>query len=332
MPNRPKTASSKKTAHVHPAPPPAPPAREDLPGEGQGDEGVDALFTVEQLQARYGTSSEGEILSFVGGRAKEDLVADGRRVATRRLVKEGTRIYGAAADFFDRASPAQLRELPTLTATFLKAAISAVAHGAALEARFEAHTGKVNRAREVRASAADETERKAAARREVLHAALVALAGNSPGSLKALRDAYGTGASSNHGESLRDLVKVGRALLADSAPEMVARRQGTRLDEAYFQAVESLARDHDQAFQAAKALASKPAVTQGELDYWDGINLWFLDTLVAMFDAGHQADPTIPALQLISLRALLRPTAAPRKKPSPEDPPSPGGEPEPPAR
>lgn len=315
-----KKRPSSKATRPTPATPPAPVAT--AAPEATDD---DPLYTSEQLQARYGVAPEEEVLAFVAGSSKADLVAAGDDVATRRIAKDCRRIYGRASDFLATAKAAQLRHLPVLTETFLRAAITAMCRGEALVTGREQQTAQRATSKQSRASAADALRTKAAAQREVLYAALVALAGNDARRHGALALAYGTGAAAQHAGALAALVKEGRALLADRSPAMALRRKSSRLDEAYLTDAEQLARELAAADKAATAVAAQPEVAQAEVDYWDGVNLWFVDTLVTMFDAGHEADPTIPRLQLITLRNVLRPTA---KKPASK----PGGKPARPAK
>lgn len=81
---------------------------------------------------------------------------------------------------------------------------------------------------------------------------------------------------------------VGRAILDNPDEAMKKRLEGTRLTDARLTALETLAANIRQAGDAAAAPIAAPT-SQADVDYWDGINLYLVDYLIEMFEAGHEA-------------------------------------------
>lgn len=121
-------------------------------------------------------------------------------------------------------------------------------------------------------------------------------------------------------ESLKDLVAVGRQLLASKDAAVQTRRTHWKLDAAWLDACESLAtraRGHRAVVQKPGALAP----TQKQLDAWDGVVLRLLADVVGAFNRANAVNPEVPRVAYVSLRARAarreRPECSPAK---PADP------------
>lgn len=257
-------------------------------------------YTLSMLLSGRGRVAPEKVLAFMHDGDRHALIVEGRRVATKRVVKECARLYREVSLFLAKATPEQLANLPALTEDFLFAAASAALHGEELD--LDAHTSRSEAT--VRRITVDRTEAAAHARRNVLRVALQTLAGGDLGRLGEIETAYGMARDRDElAASLDRLCAVGRSLVEEAR----TRGQSTRLDAGYFGATRALAA-RLRAVEAPKdTFPPVDEATQNEIDYWDGVNLWFVETVLDMFDAAHQADATIPRLALIDLHSLIPP-------------------------
>lgn len=288
-------------------------AKADLP-----EEETESLYTLSELGARLGAATEADVQHYIEGMTKADLIRDGAEVATRRIDKDSARLYGIAADFFDKADEDQLDNLVGVSRQMLRVAVWAAQQGSQ---RAEARGKGVARSgtsKQVRADEASTVRARAVARRKALRAGLRSLAAGQQPVLTAIETAHGTMATATTiGDSLDALAKIGRDMLKAPTPALKARLAEARLTKGYLDETVQLAKDVRAAGEVAGAVASGAAVAQTEVDYWDGINLHFLGTFMDVFEAGNEVDPTIPRLVPISLRTYFAPT---RTKGAPEQP------------
>lgn len=270
---------------------------------------TESIYTLPELGARLGAATQAEVDSYTAGMAKADLIQTGAEVATRRIDKDSARLYGIAADFFDKADEDQLDGLLGVSKDMLRVAVWAANEGShRAEARGKG-VQKAGTSKQVRVDQAASVRDKALARRKALRAGLRALAAGQQSVLGAIEVAYGNIASPKAiGDSLDALVKIGRSMLKDGDASLKARLAGSRLTKAYLDATAELAKDARATGEVANAVAGVTGVSQTEVDYWDGINLYFLSTFVDVFEAGNQVDPTIPRLVPISLRHWFSPS------------------------
>ena len=87
---------------------------------------------------------------------------------------------------------------------------------------------------------------------------------------------------------------------------------------------DELAQASERVRAADEASLNRPAETalsQGELDYLDGMCLTLLGQLIRAFDSGHAIDPRIPRLPPIATRRVFQRNR--RAAPSPTNPSSP---------
>ncbi len=262
---------------------------------------TETIYTLPELGARLGAATQAEVDSYTAGMAKADLIQTGAEVATRRIDKDSARLYGIAADFFDKADEDQLDGLLGVSKDMLRVAIWAANEGSGRAESRGKGVQKAGTSKQVRVDQAASLRDKALARRKALRAGLRALAGGQQPVLGAIEVAYGTISSPKAiGDALDALVKIGRSMLTDGNASQKARLAGSRLTKAYLDATAELAKDVREKGEVASAVAGVTGVSQTEVDYWDGINLYFLSTFVDVFEAGNDVDPTIPRLVPIS--------------------------------
>ncbi len=275
--------------------------------------------TLASLLARLGVAEDDIVRSLVANVPVEVLVELGARGATNRVVREGTRIVAEAVDFLAVATEAQLAQMPGVTEQLMASIVTAMerasTHQGALDAMKAA--ARVRRASSTASLAS--TMSKARGRREVLHQAASMLAAGGSDVQARLDTAKGTSENAAEvADGLEALVPIARELLQSAAQ----RRVQTRLTEAFPDETLRIAEEVRDAGLGAAARAERAGVMQGTINWWDGAALWLLRDLVDAFDAARKADPTIPKVQLLSLRVMLgRKRGA--KKPRPAAPPSP---------
>ncbi|AUX24988.1 uncharacterized protein SOCEGT47_055290 [Sorangium cellulosum] len=295
-------------------------AQPAAPAQDTQDE-EEAIYSLDELVERRGEATVEEVRAYVGGVEKADLVREGRAVATSRIDRDAARLYGKADAFLRKATEAQRDALLGLSDDLLRVAIWAARHGSRLAAARDGSKAKAGSAKAAREAAADAARRKGRGVREQLTTALRILSGGEPRLLKKIDGAYGVAPDAGKlATSLAALVKVGRALLADTSAAAEQRRKGTRLDAAKLDEIEALAGEIRKAGDAAAAVTASASVDQTEVDTWDGMNLLLLEMIIDLFDAGHLVDPSVPRLVPISLGRYFSPRRTKPEKPTEEAP------------
>ncbi|HEX2574672.1 MAG TPA: hypothetical protein VH877_34310 [Polyangia bacterium] len=279
------------------------------------------VITLEELVAYYGPASDEDVDTYLEGAMKEDLAKEGAKVATERITRDATRIYGIATDFRKRATPDQEERLPAITDHFMRVAVWSAYQGQQALAARKAWSAGVKMWRSARAASNKDAKRLGAARRDVLRTGLLILAGQKKGMVGRIKKVYRRSTRpATLAAVLRDLVALGREMLEDTSLGARQRRRDSRLTADFLTECEAMAERVATVGEAAEAVPAQSPVTQGTLDLWDGRNLIFLRHIMAAFEAGHALDPVIPRLRPNSLRGVL--SRAPRKnKAAPKRPP-----------
>lgn len=276
------------------------------------DEGV---YTLPALVARWGEASEEEVFGFVGGRTKAALIAIGSDVVTTRIDTDAARMLGRYSDFRDRASEAQLEQLPALSDALVRCAVFAAHRAAILYETRQAQLARSKATREGRVAEAAQKVENGRIRRDQLEAALEGLCGQDPVWLARIAAAYGAAPDPEAlAKSIEELVQVGLAMLADPAPLLAARIADSRLSRAWLERSLAIAAEARRSGAIADTALPLTPVTQAEVDYWDGMALTLLDIVVTSCEAGHRADPSIPRLVPIALRGWFSPSRGKKKK------------------
>jgi len=283
--------------------------------EDEAAEETVALYTLPELLRRLGKATEDEILVYVEGRSKAALIQEGARVGTSRIDTDCARLYGQVADFFDHASPVHRAHVVGVTPKMLRAAVTAAEKGSELAEKRASSTSKANADKDARATEAVSARESAMLRRKVLRSGLRALAAGQESWLTAIETATGTADSSKKlADSLDALVGVGRRMMRRPTGALKERLHESGLSAALLDETVTLAEKLRGAGEAADAVGSKGAVSQADVDYWDGINLMLLGTFIEVFETAHEVDPTIPRLSPIALRSYFSPSRKKSKK------------------
>jgi hypothetical protein len=268
-------------------------------------------YTLAGLLARYGRAESERVTAYTAAEDMAPFTRDGERISTARIVRDGARLLGQTGTFLTTATSAQREEVVMIDANFVTVAVTALAD--ADEAQRELDTRKTAAASAQRMGQKRGATAlgKAKGRRETLRQALLTAAGADPQWKAKVEDAVGTAETADEvADSIERQVKVGRALAA----WVKSRGVACPLTDGYFDKALKVAADARATGATAEAPRVREGVRQGEVNRLDGVCLWFLKRLVDTFDAGHESDPTIPRLPVLSLRSVLRRGARPRKK------------------
>jgi hypothetical protein len=218
------------------------------------------------------------------------------------LITDSGRILGNACSFLERATPAQLEFLPGVSIDMLRVAAWAAFEGDRLYKERQSQVSKKTGDLGVLMDTAAALRSKVLARREVLYETLRTLVGEDATWLSRISNAYGYCSTPDElTKAVTDLVAVGRSVLAETSPGMVSRKERHNLTEDWLERAEYVTASYKRAAEAASGPKSAAVVAQADVDWWDGANLWMLEKIINLFDAGNQADPTIPRLVPISL-------------------------------
>lgn len=286
---------------------------------------AEQAYTLEQLLARIKKAgalpTESDVRSMVA-LTDTALAEIGSEVATSRIDTDCARLYGQALDFLTQASPAQRDALLGLTDGYLHCAIFAAHRGQALNAellRSGAASASLQKQRE---TAAQLMRNAAIARRAQLRSVLERLSGGEATRKAEIAGAFGRmGTPEDLADSLAALCALGRRYLKDKDPGIGARRKLIGLSEDVLTASAELATQVRTTGRAGQAVRGRSAVSQGDVDLWDGINLTLLDQIIQTFAAGNAANPTVPRLFPLALSRWF--SARPKKKPAEPASPSP---------
>ena len=263
-------------------------------------------YTLPSLVKRLGAATEKDVEHYLEGVTKADLIAEGKRVGTDRIDTDTARLYGIAADFFDKASEEQLDALMGVSPDMIRVAVWAAQKGSLL---FEAHQKNKRKgggAKETLAAAAGKVRAEAMLRRTALRRGLRALAAGDEVLLLEIDHANGTVEEPKTlGEALSSLVDVGKKILKKPTESMKVRLAGSRLTKAMLDKDAELAVKAREVGEAAEGVMETGQVSQADVDHWDGINLFLLGHVIAVFDSGHAGDPTIPRLVPNALRGYF---------------------------
>ncbi len=278
-------------------------------------------YTVQALVALVGMVAVAKVLTYVRGFVQAVLIKRGAKVATSRVAEDGAQIVGQAAEFMARATPTQRRLLATVTPAFLAAAATGLYTAAELDAKVSRRRAKGKVGRKAAKAAEGAVLPAARARRQLFCTHLIAMAGGESAWVTRVQDACAAAPDGAAlARSIDTMVTEGRALAAHVA----AQGGDVTVDDAYFTEMTELA----EAVRAAShevASVTPDASAQAELDWWDGVNLWFLGTLVDNFAQAHKVDARVPRLPLGGLKSVLKPGLTRARKPAsaPKPPPAP---------
>ncbi|HEX2573651.1 MAG TPA: hypothetical protein VH877_29140 [Polyangia bacterium] len=288
------------------------------------DFNIEDILTLEALTRRYGPATPAEVNLSLEGANLVKLADDGARFSTRRITRDGARIWGTISGFLDRATPEQRALIPAITDNFMRVAVWSTYHAQELSESRQGIQKDVTTLRVGRTIGSDDLSRRAGGHRDVLYSGLLVLAGKKADLRGRIEQVYSKSSEpARVATSLRDLTRLGREVLADPSPGALHRRQGSLIDENFLAAGEALANEVATLGEVAGALPARPPVLQEELDLWDGRNLAFIEMAIDAFEAGRTLDPSLPRIYPITLRSFFNRKAPATKAEPPATPATP---------
>ena len=319
---------SKPSAKTKPAPakavPKEPAPKPANPGAAAGSAAEadsqlhSSAYTLPALLQRI---AEGATITFDSAMVYIDVPSDqlvelGQQVRTERIDIDTARLYGTALDFFNRSTPQQRRAVPGLTRQRLRVCIWAAAQGQKQNFAVLAAKEDAAAAQTLRTTDAQQVKTEAAGLRKVLHATLQVMTGGQKMRLEELRTSYGRSEKPQElADSLVALATLLDRYLGDPDPKITARRAEMQLDGELSAQARVLATQ--VLLRGSSEKTPRTATPNAEVDRWDGINLLLLDQLIAIFEAGHELDPTVPRLLPQALRGWFGRSRSNKPEPSP---------------
>ncbi len=277
-----------------------------------------ALHSPASLVARFGRCDRTIVVAYLLGMSEPETIELAAGIAASRIVHDGTRLFGEASDFLATASDEQRALVEPVNDEFMAAAATCLATVDTLDGRVERR--KARRAATQRASE-DESDKALAAarsRRKLYQKKIVAMAGGDSTWKKRINAACGGAPTLGAmAASIDTLVTEGREL----AKQAAAKGGRAIVRAPVFEAMTAYAESLRATAKRTDGVASTLGTKKGELAWWGGACVWFLQTAVEMFRAAHEVDPRVPSLSFVSLRTALAPQPTPAKrKPAPARP------------
>lgn len=271
---------------------------------GQHDD--DDLLTLDELRKRLGKPSAAAVEAMTPDGAREELVKLGAQIRSARILTDEARIYGLAYAAWSKATEAQKDVLLGFSEELLTVAVDrALALRALTGDAAEVQHADTTRV-EDRARAAQLAFQRGLTRRDHVFTALRTIAGQDPVLRGRVEAARGTAEDAEAlARGLTRLAKLGRELVGHKKDAIAERVKLARLQARHLDELDTLADDVKAAARAAAGRATAQKVSQGDVDYLDGVNLVLLGDIVSAFEAAHDLDGTIPRLVPISTRRLL---------------------------
>jgi hypothetical protein len=259
--------------------------------------------------ARFGESSELEVFTLVAA-DRAELTALGSEVGAGRIDADSARLYGQAGDFFAAASPVQKRALRGFTPNLLRIATWAARRSQLLWQQREQGLAEIQARKGQRVQDAEQARKRALAVRDQWRALLRALSAGDARRDSDIERAYGRAKEASElSRSLSALASLGRSYLVDHGHAARARDSG--LDTNFLAETERLAAAVPAQIATGVTAREDAAVTQAEVDLWDGVNLLLLGCILDLFEAAHVLDPSVPRLLPLALRrASVQPAPA----------------------
>lgn len=267
------------------------------------------------------------------------LVERGSHIGSDKILTDMVRLYGIAAEFYPKVTPAQRGLLLGFSTTLLSVAVYS---GVKLRGLL-GHRGATADDREATkaadATTAATTYEEGIAVRDRLNTAIEVAIDGDPTLTSRLDSARGR--VQDHPAlttSLLGLVKLGRGLLHDKSSRVGARLADGGLTDVELDAAAALAAKVESTGAVAAGARKQGPVSQAELDFQDGVCLAYLEKIMKVWNGAHEHDPAIPQLLPIATRSIFAPTrkrgaaAAPAPVPAVEAPADPAtGDPKKPA-
>ena len=284
--------------------------------------------TLPNLVKSLGTSTEEEVGHYIEGMSKEELTYEGSRVGTERIDTDAARLYGIASAFFKTATEDQLNALMGVSVDHVRVGAWAALQGSQRYEALQKNKRKGGATKEQLAIAAEKVRSQAMMRRKALRTGLRVLAAGDETLLAKIDHANGTAKEPKSlAEALSALAAVGDQMLHKPSASLKLRLAKSRLTKAMLDNDRALAAQVRETGEEAQGVVAGGDVSQSSVDYWDGINLFLLGSLMDVFESGHALDPEIPRLNPIALMSYYSRKRTSKPAPTTEEKPAGGGKP-----
>lgn len=283
-----------------------------------------STHTLSDLIAVLGQATEDQIRALYHGVPNTTAVNWGKQVATTRIVKDAPHIIGDAYVAWQACDDSQRQWLAAISLDTLRLAAGAVKIAEELYGQ-RVQAGKSSRTQvEEAAGISNQAKATEIARRDVLYGVLTKIAAGVEPYASRVAGAYSKSESpADIADSIDGLVAVARDMIKDKDSGIVARRRTTHLTNAWLDQAATGASNVRNAGAKADVVRTAPSVSASEVDLRDGWALMLLDEIVSAFDRAHDADPTIPRINVYSLRNALRPPKGKTTRDADGPPPTP---------
>lgn len=245
--------------------------------------------------------------------APADLIEQGARIRTEKILTDLVRWSGQVAEFMPKATPAQRRLLLGYSDGFFRVAVH---EGVKLRAMLASRAGNVDdreAARIATIGAASQAYTDGADERERLTVALEGLRRYDSGLQDRVDLARGSVADADSlVRSLRALVKLARVLLQDSTSIIAQQLVDGGVTAEELDHIDAVAGKVESTAAAAAGARAQGSVSQADLDQQDGVCLAHMGRLMRIFNGAHEKDPAIPQLVANATRRIFSPN---RKRP-----------------
>jgi len=284
-----------------------------------------APHALDELVARVGKNNPKLLEAVLEGSSNEDLVATGASIATARILTDAGRLYDNAFDFFERATPAQKRNIRG----FSRALLGVAVHHADALRKLQAETAATSQENATARVVSDEhvqgTVSAALTLRDQAYKSLRDAAAGRTTLRKEVEKAFGVADPPEKlAAGLDGMANVLTTWLASDNTALETRLELANLDKPYATELTEAA----LAVRAAVATAAKrtsPKAMQSALDREDGVQILLLGQMIRAFEGAHDRDSTIPRLVPISTRRLFNHNTKKRAEPeAPEEEPKNG--------
>lgn len=284
----------------------------------------ETVYLLSDIVKRLGPATEQETRIELEGYTNEDFIAKGRRIGTPRLAKELARNYGQFVDWFNSATTTiqQKEYLGFVGLDWLRIAAFAGRQAEIQQDEFARGGSEKAATKNVRSAKADEAMETVKYTRERLYTALLNVAAGLAIWRARVDAAYTTPDTKvPMTDAVDALCTIAEKMLAEPTSGMVIRLARNNITAANIQKWRQLAQSARIAKQEADAVAPSPAVTQTDIDIWDGIAITLFEQFVNAVEDARRLDAAIPAPSIIGLRNWFGRRAP--KSESPETPPAP---------
>jgi hypothetical protein len=311
-------AKSKRAAPALEATPTASPSEERLP-----------VYVLDDLHDRTGPSSLDEVAALLYGIRDDALVRLGARVDTTRIETDVARMLGVALDAWNPPKGSRSEALRGVSSALLRACVWSCVQ--AREAYFDMHDDlrRIKAARKgARKGASSVRGRARTVHAQLLQVLASVVQGNAD--LEAKVEAAGRigDRGDAHAGSIDALVAIARSVVAKPSPSVRVRLAGDEagVTEDWLDACAELAAELRKLGTEGGAPLVTPAVSQADVDLWDGRTITLLRRIMGLYEAANAIDPSVPRLVPIALRTLLVPAKRRSSEPeAPAEPAPPGG-------